>query len=334
MSLYKKLAETISEQIRQGVYKPGDKLPSVRKLSQQHHVSIATVISAYTQLEDQCFIEVKPKSGYYVKSLSQLNIHTPKLKQAIASPLPATSSQLVMDVMHNSADNRNISLGAAIPAHDYPIITQLRKTFAQIVRSEPFLGIGYDSSKGSNVLRQQLARRAITAGVQVNPEEIVITSGCQGAINLCLRSLCQPGDIVAVETPSYYGLLQLMESLGLKAIEIPSDPITGMSIEALKLALEQWPIKAVLSVPNFSNPIGSLMPEENKQKLIDLLNEYDLPFIEDDIYGELAYSDNRPKTVKAYDTEGRVLLCSSVSKSIRPTVGDRLGNTRALYRRD
>jgi len=320
--IYKKLAEKLAEQIHQDIYKISEKLPSIRYLAKQQKLSVSTVVMAYNLLEDWGLIEVKPKSGYYVKRTIHKQLSEPKIQSIkTSSPEMVTTSQLVMDVMRDSSNPKFVSLGAAIPANDFPILLQLKKTFAQIVRTEAFLGIGYDSGKGNEELRRQLARRATDAGVLVSPDEIVITAGCQGAIGLCLRVLCQPGDIVAVETPSYYGLLQLIESLGLKAIEIPSDPKTGMSIEALRLALEQWPIKTILSVPSFSNPMGALMPDENKRKLVDLLYEYDIPFIEDDIYGDLGYSEQRPKAVKAFDTKGQVLLCSSVSKVLEPQLG-------------
>jgi len=319
--LYKQLSEQLADQIRQGIYKTAEKLPSVRNLAKQQNISVSTVLMSYNTLEDWGLIEVRPKSGYYVKALANKRLDAPQIKQSTPAPNEVTTSQLVMAVMRDSSDARFISLGAAIPASDFPILNQLKKVFAQIVRTEKFLGVGYDSTKGCESLRRQLARRAVDAGIHVSPENIVITAGCQGAIGLCLRALCQPGDIVAVETPGYYGLLQLIESLGLKAIEIPSDSVTGMSIDALKLALEQWPIKAILSVPSFSNPIGALMPDKSKKELVELIYEYDIPFIEDDIYGELGYSEQRPKAVKAFDTKGQVLLCSSVSKVLEPQLG-------------
>jgi DNA-binding transcriptional MocR family regulator len=133
--------------------------------------------------------------------------------------------------------------------------------------------------------------------------------------------LCKPGDIVAVESPSYYGLLQLIESMGLKVIELPSDPVTGLSVDALRLALEQWPVKTILGVPNYNNPLGAVMPIESKKAVIELINQYQISFIEDDIYGELGYDESRPPAVKAYDSEGRVLLCSSASKMLEPQLG-------------
>lgn len=322
MNLYEELADSFAQQIRTGVYEVGEKLPSVRGLSRQRSVSVSTVLQAYTVLEDRGLIEVKPKSGYYVKpQLSAKVLDLPKVRQNASEPNLVSSSQMVMDVMRASGDTPGVSLGAAVPAGDFPIMQQLKKTFAKHVREQPFLGIGYDSTKGHPYLRQQIAKRSMDSGVLIDADDVVVTAGCQGAIALCLRALCQPGDIVAVESPAYYGLLQLLESSGLKALEIPSDPQTGMSIEALQLALEQWPIKVILTVSSFSNPLGSLIPESNKRRLVELAQQYDIPIIEDDIYGDLYFGSERPRSIKSFDKEGRVLMCSSASKVLDPQLG-------------
>lgn len=319
--LYSRLADQIQEQVRNGVYRAEEKLPSVRALARSHDVSISTALAAYGVLEDHGVIYVKPKSGYYVKPMVSREVKTPKLRQEATLPAEVSSMQRVMEVMRDSSDPSFVSFGAAVPSADFPVIAQLKKIFTQKVRSETFLGIGYDSPKGNEPLRRQLARRAVDAGVHVSAEEIVITPGCQGGIALCLRTLTKPGDIIAVESPSYYGLLQLIEALGLKAIEIPSDAETGMSLDALRMALEQWPIKLVLTIPSFNNPVGALMPDGNKKRLVELIDQHDIPLIEDDIYGDLCYDDQRPRAVKSYDSQGRVLLCSSVSKTLEPQLG-------------
>ncbi len=320
-SLYSQIASGIIDQIRNGIYKPGEKLPSVRALSIQQKVSVSTVLSAYGILEDRGFVEVRPKSGYFVRRVPVKEPKAPSISQATSSPHTVTTPQRVMEVMRDASSQRFLSFAIAVPANDFPVIHQLKRSFAKVVRNETFLGIGYDSPKGSEPLRRQLARRVMDAGMLVSPEDIVTTSSAQSAIGLCLRALTRAGDIVAVETPCYYGLLQLIEAMGLKAIEIPSDPVTGMSIDALRLALEQWPIKIVLSIPCYSNPVGALMPDEHKRQLVELIYQYDIPLIEDDIYGELGYESARPKAVKAFDRKGQVLLCSSTSKTLEPQLG-------------
>ena len=319
--LYSRLADQIQEQIRSGVFQADEKLPSVRALAQSQHVSISTALAAYRLLDDRGAIYVKPKSGYFVKRTTNRDVKPPHIQQEATLPAEVSSMQRVMEVMRDSGDPSFISFGAALPSADFPVISQLKKIFAQKVRADAFLGIGYDSVKGNEPLRRQIARRSVDAGVHVTPEEIVITPGCQGGIALCLRTLTQLGDIIAVESPSYYGLLQLILALGLKAIEIPSDAETGMSLDALRMALEQWPIKVVLTIPSFNNPVGALMPDANKKRLVELIEYHDIPLIEDDIYGDLCYDDVRPRAVKSFDTQGRVLLCSSVSKTLEPQLG-------------
>jgi DNA-binding transcriptional MocR family regulator len=145
------------------------------------------------------------------------------------------------------------------------------------------------------------------------------------ALNLCLRAVAKPGDIIAIESPTFYGTLQSVESLGMKALEIPTEPKDGIILEALSAAIRRNPIKACLLVPNFNNPLGSCMPDENKKQLVDLLGRRKIPLIEDDIYGDLCFGPTRPKVAKAYDKKGLVLLCSSFSKTLAP--GYRVGWT-------
>ncbi|WP_020409914.1 PLP-dependent aminotransferase family protein [Hahella ganghwensis] len=317
-NLYAQLAEQLTDQIREGVFQVGDRMPSVRELSRRQAVSISTVTTAYGLLEERGWVESRPKSGYYVRRRHEESLAVPRQIRTMPRPRPANTSQLVMEVQRDVAANKGVSMSAAIPALDFPIVKHVQRTFTQISRTRRLLGVGYDSPEGLPELRQQIARRAVDAGVFVSPEAIITTAGCQNAMALCLRVLTQPGDIVAVESPSYYGLLQMIEAFGLKALEIPSNHETGISLEALQLALEKWPIKALLSVSTFSNPLGSTIPDERKQALIDLLVRYDIPLVEDDIYGDLYFGERRSKAVKAFDPDGRVLLCSSLSKTIDP----------------
>lgn len=323
-SLYNKIADRLITQIKDGVYKSGDKLLSVRAMAKQQGVSVSTILAAYGILEDRGFAEVRPKSGYYVhRPETKKRKQPPSIQGECCQPLSVSKAQRIMQVMQDVSRSSVINLSSAVADSNFPITTQLKKVFSSIVRTQKFLGIGYETFKGTEVLRREIAKRSMDAGVLTSPDDVVITAGCQNALDLALRVLTKPGDIIAVETPCYYGLLQLIETCGLKAIEIPTDASTGMSIDALKLALEQWPIKAVISIPSYNNPFGSVMPDKNKRRLIDLINQRDIYLIEDDVYAELGYTNKRPKAIKSFDTEDRVLLCSSVSKTLDP--GMRIG---------
>jgi len=317
-NLYAQLADSLSQQIREGLFKTGDKLPSVRHLARREDVSISTVTTAYGLLEQWGWVEARPKSGYFVAHRQDDRLAIPRQVRIKPSPRAATTSELVMEVQRDSARRQGVSMSAAIPALDFPILSNVQRTFTRLSRTRKYLGVGYESPEGLPEFRQQIARRAVDAGVHVAPDQIVSTAGCQNAMALGLRVLTRPGDIIAIESPCYYGLIQMAEAFGLKVIEIPAHHDTGIGIEALKLALAKWPIKALVSVATFSNPLGSIIPDQRKQELIELLEKYDVPMIEDDIYGELYFGDRRPKSVKAFDRDGRVILCSSVSKTIDP----------------
>ena len=316
--LYARLAEKMTDLIRSGAIAVGERMPSVRQLSKREKVSISTVMTAYNLLEEQRWVEVRPKSGYYVRRQVRESLAEPSTSDMQSRPVIATTSQLVMDVQRDGSKDHAISFCRATPASDFPIIRHVEQTYSRLSRTRKHLGLGHTSPEGPYELRQQIAHHAVDAGVAVSPDSIVTTAGCLNAMGLCIQALTKPEDLVAVESPCYYGILQLIEAYGLKAIEIPAHPETGLSLEALRLAMEQWPLKAVLTVSSFSNPLGCSIPDERKKELVSLLEQYQIPLIEDDIYGDLYFGERRTRAIKAFDSQGLVLLCSSLSKTIDP----------------
>jgi DNA-binding transcriptional MocR family regulator len=145
------------------------------------------------------------------------------------------------------------------------------------------------------------------------------------ALVMCLKATTKPGDTVAIENPTYFGIFQVIESLGLKALPVTTDPQYGIDPDHLAVILNKFPVKACVFVTNFGNPLGFCMPDEKKKDLVQLLTRHRIPLIEDDIYGELYFGRHRPKTCKSFDKEGWVLYCSSLSKSLAP--GYRIGWT-------
>lgn len=319
--LYEQVAQTLRRQVARGVYRQGERVPSVRRLSQQLDVSISTVIEAYRRLESQGVLEAHPQSGYYVRARLWQPPAQPEISQPRAAPTDVSVSALTLKVLRTSRDPEVLQLGVAVPHPSLLPTKALNGILARIARRD--MGHGYDFPPGSPELRRQIARRALDASCTLSPDDIVTTIGCQEAMSLCLRAVTRPGDTVAIESPAFYGTLQTIEQLGLKAIEIPTCPRKGVSIEALKLALDRWKIRACLMMPNFSNPTGAVMPEERKKRLVQLLAEHEVPLIEDDIYGDLAHGAARPKAAKSYDRKGLVMLCSSFSKTLAP--GYRVG---------
>jgi DNA-binding transcriptional MocR family regulator len=323
--LYEEVAGRVALLVQKGTLRAGDKVPSVRKFSRQQKVSIATVLQAYRLLENQGVIEARPQSGYYVRALCLRPPAEPEMSKPAASATKVSVGDLAIQVIKATRDPSLVRLGAALPSPELLPTQQLNRAMTSLGRRFPQAGNSYDAPPGNTALRTQVARRAVEAGCIFSPDDIVTTVGCQEALNLCLRAVAKPGDTIAIESPTFYGILQIIEMLGMRALEIPTHPRDGVSLEALAYALESHPIKACLFTPNFNKPMGSCMPEANKERLVAMLAQRDIPLIEDDIYGDLGFAPQRPKTCKSFDKQGLVLLCDSFSKTLAP--GYRVGWT-------
>ncbi|WP_312687002.1 PLP-dependent aminotransferase family protein [Kosakonia sp.] len=317
MTRYQHLATLLGERIEQGLYRAGEKLPSVRSLSQEHGVSISTVQQAYLVLEKLQLITPQPRSGYFVAP-RKAQPPVPAMSRPVQRPVEVTQWDEVLTLLDARTDKEIIAFGGGAPDITQPTLKPLWREMNRVIQHQLHDALSYDTLPGRHELREQIARLMLDGGTSLNADEIIIASGCHAALTLALLAVCQPGDIVAVESPSYYGTMQLLRGLDIKAIEIPTDPNVGISLEALELALEQWPIKGVILVPNCNNPLGFIMPEARKKAVLSLAQRHDIVIFEDDIYGELACEYPRPRTIKSYDIDGRVLLCSSVTKTVAP----------------
>ena len=315
MKLYEQLLDDLSTRIDQGYYAVGVKLPSIRALSKEHGVSISTVQEAYQRLEENGYAEVRPKSGYYVKARGEIPA-LPELSRPVQRPIEVPNWDQVYHLLNTPQNPGHLVLGRAMPCTDVATLKPLTKLLGQTATLNHAAFMNYSNMQGSLALREQIARLTQNSGCQLHPDDIIITNGCQEALMCSLRAVTEPGDIVATDSPSFYGCSQAMKAMGLKTLEIPTHPETGISLEALELALEQWPIAAIQVTPTCNNPLGYTMPEERRKALLRLAQQYDIAIIEDDIYGDLYYQSPRPRAIKAFDDEGRVLLCSSFSKTI------------------
>lgn len=323
---YERIADDIGHLIESGAYRPGDRIPSVRQMSRARDVSITTVLQAYYLLEAQGLIVARPRSGFYVRTDLPPDLPEPETSTPNPDPTQVSVRELVTRVVLTDVHNPDlIPLGAAHPNPELSATEELNRTLGSVARRMGSESGLYDYAPGCSALRTHIARRAVNAGCSLAPDDIVITSGCSEAVTLSLRAVCQPGDAVAIESPICFDTLQCLESLGLQALEIPTHPRDGISLDALRFAIEHNSVSACVVVSNFNNPLGSCMPDENKRELVELLTEHDIPLIENDIFGEIYFSDRRPSVAKAYDREGLVMLCSSFSKSLCP--GYRVGWT-------
>jgi len=322
LPLYRRIATALLQQLDTGVFPPGTRLPAVRQLARQFAVNNLTALQAYRWLEEQQKVVARPRSGFYAAP-------TPDpLQGENSESLPSPGAWVHVDdrvssLLTLSTSSLDIQMHMA-EAHSslYPSAELARRLQHKLQRDPSLVGAHLPAAE-EKLLKTELMRLAASQ-LTLAPEQILMTNGSTEAIQLALRCLTSPGDVVAVETPVYFGLLQTLESLGLKALEIPCTPQQGMSLEALEFALQHAPgIRCLVVVPNFQNPTGALMPDENKKRLLELAYRHDLPIIEDDVFGDLHYSGERPLPIKAWDRQQSVIYCSSFTKSFAPAL--RLG---------
>jgi DNA-binding transcriptional MocR family regulator len=317
LSLYEQVADALAAQIQAGTYRPGDRIPSVRKLRDQHQVSLTTALGALRALEDRGLVRARPQSGHFVRQPAPPAFAEPGASRPSSRPARVDAS-LAVKLNLGIGNPQEPTLGAAVQGTELMPITALNRLMSQVMRHHPAICHSYDAPPGTPALRRVIAQRGIDAGYSVSPDEVVITSGAKEAVYLSIRAATQPGDTVAIESPAYYALLEVLSSLGLRAVEIPSHPRTGINLDRLAAVLASQRIAAVALVSNFSNPTGSCMADQDKARLVSLLESHDVPLVEDDVYGDLVFDGPRPRAIKAFDRRGLVLYCGSYSKTLSP----------------
>ena len=324
-TLYEQLADALAQRINDGSLQPGERLPSVRQACAQAHVSPATVFQAYDLLETRGLIEARPRSGFYVRrTLQHLQNRALPVTTRLDST-PVAISELVFDVLSSTRDKEVVPLGSAFPSPALFPLERLARDGARAMRQLAPLALTTELTTGNARLREAVRARCVRQGLRVGSHEPVITNGAMEALNLCLQAVTQPGDVVAVEAPTFYAALQALERLHLQAVEVPTDPQRGIDPDGLAEVLQRHQVAACWLMPNFQNPLGALMPHERKQAVMRILQRVGTPVVEDDVYGELHHGSERPLPLKAFDTEGQVLYCSSFSKCLAP--GYRVGWT-------
>ncbi|MDP3176708.1 MAG: PLP-dependent aminotransferase family protein, partial [Spirochaetaceae bacterium] len=321
--LYERFAQELEAQIAEGTFREGSRIPSIREMSESRGISFSTVVQAYQVLDSRGILEARPQSGYFVRARARTRAPEPGFSPRQVDPTHVSIDEVSERILQDSLNLDYAQFGAAIPDPELLPTAKLNRILAALAREGRFPDSCVGPFEGREELRVQIARRAFSYGCDLQPDRIVITAGCTEAICLCLQAVCEPGDLVAIESPTYFGVLMALEAQHLRALEIPTHPRTGLSLEALRFALDNHPIKAVVAMTNFSNPTGATMGDDDKRELVALLSERGVPLIEDDINGELYFSERRPGVAKAYDEGGNVMLCSSFSKDI--SSGHRIG---------
>ncbi|MEJ7599318.1 MAG: PLP-dependent aminotransferase family protein [Kofleriaceae bacterium] len=323
--LYEHLADELGQAIDRGALRSGDRLPSVRRLAQERSVSVATVLEAYLRLENAGLIEVRPKSGHFVRRRTRLTPE-PRAPRSCTTPSKVTVSDAYTKILEAMRDPELLPFGCATIDPSYLPIAALNRIVTQVVREMTTVGARYEGAPGLLTLRRQIARRAVEAGVALSEHDLCTTIGATEGLALALRAVARPGDVIAVESPAYFGVLQSIESLGMRALEIPASPRNGIDVSVFEDTVRSQPVRALVVAPTVSNPLGSIMPDEEREKLVRITRKHDIPIIEDDVYGELVFDGSRPRPLRSFagpSEDSNVVYVSSVSKTLAP--GYRVG---------
>jgi DNA-binding transcriptional MocR family regulator len=320
---YQDVAQFIAALVDNGTLPFGTRAPSLRQICRQHRISLSTAVQAYRLLEDEGVLEARPQSGYYVARDRAGVLKTPAISRPSAKPVAVTVSSLRLELLEHARDPALVPLGSAIPGAELLSAGRLDRFLARAARVNGRESNTYTEPKGDPHLRQEIARRAARWGQALPPEDTVVTCGCTEAVNLALMAVASPGDTIAIESPTYFGFHRAIEILNLRALELPTDSVTGIDLTALAQALKSRRVAACLLSSSFNNPLGCTMPDEKKRAVLDLLARHRVPLIEDDIYGDIYFGNDRPRPFMALDQRGDTICCSSFSKTVAP--GYRIG---------
>jgi DNA-binding transcriptional MocR family regulator len=321
--LYQQIIDFIENQQEIGALQPGDKLPSLRKLSRQFDISVPTVKQAYLELERQGQVSARPQSGYYLQAAQARTLKPRPTQWSQCKPTEIQGRSMIEQVHAAVHQPDTIALGISNPILAHPPDKALARLMRSVLSKVSEKAVSYGPVTGDAKLRMQLAFRYQEQGVNTNPEDIVITNGAQEALSIALQCVAKRGDIIAIESPCFFGIIELIETLGMKALEVYTCTDDGVCLNSLAEAIEQHDVTACLFSTAINNPLGSMKTDTQRQAMVTLLEEYDIPLIEDEAYSELYFTANKPKPAQLYSGKGLIMTCSSFSKTAAP--GYRIG---------
>lgn len=313
-ALFEQIADHLEQRISFGEFPPGSLLPSERKLAEQFDVNRSTVISAFAELRSMGIIESRSGSGTRV-STSKWGAtpkHTPNWSRFAEGGNFLPNLPFLRRIREALAQNPSL-----IDFASGELSADLAPTdeIAELMRGNAYTSyLGYDNPQGSIPLRQALVdylnnyRR-----IRTTDSSILITSGSQQSLFLITQCLLSPGDAVAIEDPSYCYSLPMFQSAGLRLFRLPVDN-NGVQPEDIRTLYKKHRIKMVFLNPNYQNPTGTLLSDERRKQLLDVICELGLPIVEDDPYSLTSYEGVPPLPLKSMDTMGSVLYIGSFSK--------------------
>ncbi|MCJ7932267.1 MAG: PLP-dependent aminotransferase family protein [Chryseobacterium sp.] len=317
---YEIFTAVIERQICDGILQSQDRLPSVREIKKRYGLSISSVQSGFEYLMIKGLIESSPRSGYFVADIQDENVP----KRTTNLPPVARDETFMKNMMLTSKrTSESSSFNTAVPGDLLVPQKLILRTMQEVIREKGASLLRYYPSNGLEALRKLIARQMNRYGAAFNPDELLITDGALQALTIALKSVTEPGDVVAVDSPCVFSVLEVIVNLGLKVIEIPVHYRNGFDTEYFRKVCAENDIRALAVTPDFHNPTGIMMDDKAKIELLEVAVAYQIPVIENDMYSDLYFGEKRPPCIQSFDETGLVMTYSSFSKTLAP--GIRLG---------
>jgi 2-aminoadipate transaminase len=316
-SVTSQIADRFAAAIESGELEPGEKLPPTRALAEEAGVNHLTAARVYRRLAEEGYVTATVGRGTFVRTL------TPSAGeehgddwQSLALPERAQSysEESLADVFAFAGDPNVISLGTGWPAPDLYPTEQLAQITRDALDEEGADAFTYLTAAGLDALREQLAERGRKVGFAGEPGEILVTSGAQQAIDITVRALVEPGDTVAVESPTYSGLLSVLRANGARVVGVPVDE-DGLDVDALEDLVGRHELKLVALQTGCQNPTGADLSPERRERLAALARERNLIVMEDGVYGDLRFDGAEPRALREL-APAHVIYVDSLSKTV------------------
>lgn len=315
--IYLQLANTFAARILDSSIPVGTKLPPERELARLLAVSRTTAINAYRTLEERGLVTTRMGSGTYVNDFAVIEpaANTVPWEQLFASQYKSPLSSLLRTLVATPTAFDTISLAAGMPD---PALYPLAMLESLTDKKQPFdpADMGYIPTEGYLPLRRSVAAWQKQTGIQASPDNILIVSGSQQGLYLVIKTFIEPRDYVIVESPTYLGAIQIIESAGARPLCLPNS--SKLDLAVLEDYLVRYRPKLFYTIPTFQNPTGRVMSLSDRQELIRLAARHRLVIVEDDPYSQLYYGQQPPPSLKQLDTYGGVIHLGTFSKMLMP----------------
>ncbi len=329
--LYRQVKANIIRQIEEGLLAPGDRLPATRDLAEQLGIARISVVAAYEELKDEGYLGAHVGKGTFVLP-READSSGPAAAAALTGTL-RPQSPVLRDLMRMAERPGVINFGQGVPAEVLLPVDLIRGAIDAVLARDGGSALAYEDPEGYPPLREGIARRLRGMGITAPPERILITGGCQQALDLAVQALLNPGDVLLTSNPTYAGMLDITRARGVIPVGVPLDK-DGMQTALLEHMIVEHRPRLLYIAPTYHNPTGTVMPLGRRRQLLDIAARHRLPVLEDGVYEDVTYAGTPPPPLCALDREDLVMYASSFSKVLLP--GIRVGYLvvgERLYRR-